>query len=70
MIVCTHCIMVDIEEFQIFIKNIVSFTYFAIMEDLDKNVFFCQNWEHIYTLIVDVDIDRILIFKTQGILPF
>ena len=51
-------------------KNIVSFTYFAIMEDLDKNVFFCQNWEHIYTLIVDVDIDRILIFKTQGILPF
>ena len=70
MIVCTHCIMVDIEEFQIFIKNIVSFTYFAIMEDLDKNVFFSQNWEHIYTLIVDVDIDRILIFKTQGILPF
>jgi len=49
----------------------VSFiTYFAIMEDLDKNVFFCQNWEHIYTLIVDVDIDRILIFKTQGIHPF
>ena len=46
----------------------MSFTYFAIMEDLDKNVFFLS--ELGYTLIVDVDIDRFLIFKTKGIHPF
>ena len=31
-------------------KNLVSFTYFAVMEDLDKNVFFCVRTGNISTV--------------------
>ena len=53
----------------------MSFTYFAIMEDLDKNVFFVSELGtylqcRVYTLIVDVNVDRISYLRHRAFIHF